>query len=243
MAARTATSSAVAAAAVTRRAAAATVGAVLLVFASLVVAPTPTAASAVDVAFTLGGPPVGPYRADTDGLDLRDDYPVTTHRGGGLPATPDGAAAAVQRFSRADHLVAHVPLDDGDYTVSLLFAEVYAAACHRRGRVFDISLLSGAAASGSAGGMMGGAGAGGGTEVGVADWDTYTAAGGCRVPVVKTFPGVDVTGGAGLTLVLSRVVQNPTLAAIRVTGYSRPGGRRAATPWTPPTDAALADVQ
>lgn len=147
------------AAAAAVRAAAATVGAVLLgALLTLLAAPHPAAASAVDVAFSVGGPPIGAYRADTDGLALRDDYPVSTHRGGGLPASPDGAACGVQRFSRSDHLVAHLPLGDGDYTVSLLFAEVYAAACHRRGRVFDISILSGVGpAAGTAAAAGGGA--------------------------------------------------------------------------------------
>ncbi|KAI0559891.1 Malectin [Gracilaria domingensis] len=108
-----------------------------------------------------------------------------------------------QRFSRGDDFTMRIPVPDGIYSVTLLFAETYQQACVPGGRVFDISL--GTPVSGV-------------TKV-VDNFDVFQAAG-CSSAFGQKFDRVPAK--EGIVVHLTQKAQHPTLCGFIVEGFPVP---------------------
>lgn len=110
-----------------------------------------------------------------------------------------------QRFSRGEDFTIRIPVSDGIYSVTLLFAETYAKACVPGGRVFDISL--GTPVSGV-------------TKV-IDNFDVFQAAG-CSSAYGQKFE--KVPSKEGIVVHLTQKAQHPSLCGFIVEGFPLPKG-------------------
>ncbi|GHF51275.1 hypothetical protein GCM10017781_29760 [Deinococcus metalli] len=125
------------------------------------------------------------------------DEPATPYSGPvgnttdpGLYRTYRGNVGAVPQAQR--RLTYSIPIDDGTYGVKLYFVDQ--ASTHAGERVFDVSAQG---------------------QVVIHDLDIYQESGGQDQALVRTLPGVSVTGGV-LTLTLSASADYPALSAIEI---------------------------
>lgn len=110
-----------------------------------------------------------------------------------------------QRFSREDDFTMRIPVPDGIYSVTLLFAETYKKACAPGARVFDISL--GTPVSGV-------------SRV-IENFDVFQAAG-CASAYGQKFD--KVPSKQGIVVHLIRKAQHPALCGFIVEGFPVPKG-------------------
>lgn len=151
----------------------------------------------------LGGGPVGDFLGEDQVLETEGLHKATT--GHDIQNTDQKEIFQSQRFARGEDFVMRLPVPDGIYSVTLLFAETYEKACIPGGRVFDISL---------------------GTPIsGVVtifrDFDVFQAAG-CKAAHGKRFN--KVPSKEGIVVHLKKKVQHPSLAGFVVEGFPVPKG-------------------
>lgn len=146
----------------------------------------------------LGGGPVGDFLGEEQALDM-SAFSKNIAR---VPIqnTDQAEIFQSQRFARASDFTMRIPVPDGVYSVTLLFAETFRPACVPGARVFDISL--GTPVSGL-------------TKV-IEGFDVFQAAG-CASAHGKRFDGVP--SKEGIVVHLSRRAQHPSLAGFIVEGY------------------------
>lgn len=87
----------------------------------------------------LGGEAVDGFVAEQEVLDIEDSMPKMRYRGEIKGNGNDLNVFKTQRFSRGEDFVLNVPVPDGVYTVTLLFAETWNGAYASGKRVFDVS--------------------------------------------------------------------------------------------------------
>lgn len=151
----------------------------------------------------LGGPPVGDFLSEEQVLDVSALSKNTVRSPVQNTDTP--AVFQSQRFARGTDFSLRLPLPDGLYTVTLLFAETFQPACVPGGRVFDIGF--GTPVSGV-------------TKL-VDGFDVFANAG-CNAAFGKKFE--NVPSKDGIVVHLGRRNQHPTLAGFIVEGYPVPKG-------------------
>lgn len=89
----------------------------------------------------LGGESVDGFAAEKEFLDLGDEIPKMRFHGIVKGSGTDLNVFKTQRFARSEDLVLNIPVPDGVYTVSLLFAETWKGAFAAGKRVFDVRFL------------------------------------------------------------------------------------------------------
>lgn len=149
----------------------------------------------------LNGPPHGDFLAEEQTIAM--DFPGNSCKRK-ISNTAASEIFQTNRFSRR-HFTLRIPVPDGIYSLTLLFAETYEKACVPGGRVFDIAL---------------------GTPVGgvvnvVEGFDIFQQAG-CFSALEKKFEGVPSKGGVVVHLI--RRNQNPMLSGFVIEGFPVPRG-------------------
>lgn len=101
-------------------------------------------ASNIEMKLNLGGEAVDGFSAEEEIIDLSNLVNVAKMRfhGDVKHGRDFPNVFRTQRFSRYEDLVLNIPVDDGIYKVSLLFAETWSGAFFVGKRVFDVSLSS-----------------------------------------------------------------------------------------------------
>lgn len=99
-------------------------------------------ADMIDMKINLGGEAVDGFSAEAEALDIGEDVPKTRFHGAIVGNGDDLNVFKTQRFSRGADLVLNIPVPDGIYTVTLLFAETWNGAFATGKRVFDVSTRS-----------------------------------------------------------------------------------------------------
>lgn len=150
----------------------------------------------------LGGGRAGDFVPEEEAVMLPEDTPKNRFHGEITGATEDEAEVfKTNRFTRTKDLVVEVPIPDGIYTVSLLFAETWNGAFKPGVRVFDVYL--------------------GSTPNGILKrltaFDMFSSAGGSTA-IRKKFKGIAVKGA--LTIALRPIKQNPQICGIVIEGNS-----------------------
>lgn len=157
----------------------------------------------ISLKVNLGGGPVADFLAEDQVFDLSYlRHTVTSKR---ILSTDTPKLFQTQRFSGDGPLTLRIPVPDGIYTLTLLFAETYAKACVPGARVFDIAL--GTPVSGI---------------VDVLDGFDLFANAGCQTAHGKQFD--KVPSKDGIVVHLRRREQHPSLAGFIVEGYPVPKG-------------------
>lgn len=146
----------------------------------------------------LGGEPVGDFLGEEQALDM-SAFSKNVVRSP-IQNTDQPEVFQSQRFARASDFTVRIPVPDGVYSVTLLFAETFMPACVPGARVFDISI--GTPVSGV-------------TKV-IEGFDVFQAAG-CNAAHGKRFDGVP--SKEGIVVHLSRRAQHPSLAGFIVEGF------------------------
>lgn len=95
-------------------------------------------AGRVDLKINLGGEATDGFAAEREILDLPEDMPKTRFHGQIKGSGTDLNVFKTQRFARSEDLVLNIPVPDGVYTVTLLFAETWNGAFSSGKRVFDV---------------------------------------------------------------------------------------------------------
>lgn len=98
-------------------------------------------AARVDMKINLGGEATDGFAAEQEFLDLGEEMPKMRFHGPIKGGGPDLNVFKTQRFSRSEDLVINIPVEDGVYTVSLLFAETWNGAFAAGKRVFDVCCI------------------------------------------------------------------------------------------------------
>ena len=172
----------------------------LVLFLSLL---TLTASQKISLKVNLAGGPVGDFLGEDQVLDMTG-FSKNVVRDP-IQNTDQPEVFQSQRFARSSDLTLRLPVPDGIYSVTLLFAETFRRACVAGARVFDISL--GTPVSGV-------------TKV-VDKFDLFQTAG-CQAAHGKRFDGVPSKDG--IVVHLSQVAQHPSLAGFIVEGFPQPKG-------------------
>lgn len=97
-------------------------------------------AEKVEMQINLGGEAVDGFSAEQEVLDLGEDMAKMRFHGAISGHGTDLNVFKTQRFSRGEDLVLNVPVPDGIYAVTLLFAETWNGAFAAGKRVFDVSI-------------------------------------------------------------------------------------------------------
>lgn len=160
-------------------------------------------AQKISLKVNLGGGPVGDFLGEEQVLDMTG-FSKNVAR---VPIqnTDQPELFQSQRFARSSDMTLRIPVPDGVYSVTLLFAETFRPACVPGARVFDISL--GTPVSGV-------------TKV-VDKFDVFQAAG-CTAAHGKRFD--NVLSKEGIVVHLSQIAQHPSLAGLIVEGFPQPKG-------------------
>lgn len=172
----------------------------LVLFLSLL---TLTASQKISLKVNLAGGPVGDFLGEDQVLDMTG-FSKNVVRDP-IQNTDQPEVFQSQRFARSSDLTLRLPVPDGIYSVTLLFAETFRRACVAGARVFDISL--GTPVSGV-------------TKV-VDKFDLFQTAG-CQAAHGKRFDGVPSKDG--IVVHLSQVAQHPSLAGFIIEGFPQPKG-------------------
>ena len=98
-------------------------------------------ATRVSLKINIGGGQVGGFLAESDVLEVEKSMPRTQYRGNIDSETEDSDVFRTQRFTRHEDLVLHVPVADGIYDVTLLFAETWKGSFQEDARVFYVSCI------------------------------------------------------------------------------------------------------
>lgn len=148
----------------------------------------------------VGGESVGGFLREKAVFDL-SEYPrhQTKHA---IKNTNTPEIFQTQRFARGDDMILRLPVPDGVYSVSLLFAETFKEACKEGKRVFDISF--GTPHSG--------------LQTVLEKFDVFENAG-CKTAAVQQFD--NLPSKEGIIVRLSHRIQHPSLAAFIVEGFPR----------------------
>lgn len=93
----------------------------------------------VEMKINLGGEAVDGFVAEHEVLDVDESVPKMRYRGEIKGSGDDLNIFKTQRFARGEDLVLDIPVPDGVYTVTLLFAETWDGAYAPGKRVFDVS--------------------------------------------------------------------------------------------------------
>lgn len=99
-----------------------------------------SAADKIEMKINLGGEAVDGFSAEQEFLELGEDIPKMRFHGAISGNGNDANVFKTQRFSRESDLVLNIPVPDGIYTVTLLFAETWNGAYAAGKRVFDVRL-------------------------------------------------------------------------------------------------------
>lgn len=93
----------------------------------------------VELRINLGGEAVDGFVAEQEVLDLDETMAKTRFHGTIKGTGSDLNVFKTQRFARGEDLVLNIPVPDGVYTVTMLFAETWKGAFASGTRVFDVS--------------------------------------------------------------------------------------------------------
>jgi len=93
----------------------------------------------IQMKINFGGGSVDGFESDQTALSIGDEIPKTRFHGNIQGHGNDLNVFKTQRFSRNEDLVINIPVPDGIYTVTLLFAETWDGAFAPGQRVFDVS--------------------------------------------------------------------------------------------------------
>lgn len=151
----------------------------------------------------LGGGPVGDFLGEDQVLDV-EDFAKNVARID-IHNTDQPQIFQSQRFARSQDMTFRIPVPDGIYSVTLLFAETYEPACVHGGRVFDIAL--GTPVSGV-------------TKI-IDSFDVFQSAG-CFSAHGKRFDKVPSKNG--IVVHLAHKQQHPSLCGFIVDGFPIPKG-------------------
>jgi len=163
----------------------------------------PTDGRRVDLKVNMGGGAVsGGFVSEIEAIDLTDTSFAKMRDHSGKLTGPYAEVLQTQRFSREEDLFLHFPVDDGVYTVTLLFAETWDGACESGKRVFDVFLGSKTF----------------GVQKVLGNFDIFRNAKGCHVALKRSFPHIITKDG--LTVVLRPIRQNPQIGGIIISGHS-----------------------
>ncbi|CAN8075794.1 unnamed protein product [Agarophyton chilense] len=149
----------------------------------------------------LGGGPVNDFVGEDQLMDV-EDFAKNVVRAP-IANTDQQEVFQSQRFARGDDFTMRIPVPDGIYSVTLLFAETYKKACAPGSRVFDISL--GTPISGV-------------TKV-IENFDVFQVAG-CSSAYGQKFDRVP--SKEGIVVHLTQKAQHPTLSGFIVEGFPVP---------------------
>lgn len=157
----------------------------------------------IDMKINLGGEAVDGFSAEDEILNLESSETLSKMRfhGNIKRGNPHPNVFKTQRFSRYEDLVLHIPVPDGVYSVSLLFAETWKGAYGPNKRVFDVYLGSQPT----------------GVVKVLSQFDPFRE-GGAAGGIVKKFTNVATQNG--LTIALRPIIQNPQIAGIIIQGFS-----------------------
>lgn len=168
--------------------------------------PPPVAADAAQMKtffkVNLGGDASGDFLAETSVIDMEDFSRMRTTTAT-IEKTDNPDVFRTQRFGRAENVMFRIPVPDGVYSVTLLFAETWDGACHVGARVFDVLLGTPRT----------------GLKLAVQNFDIFREAGGFTA-FGKRFDAVP--SADGILVVLQPVVQNPQIAGFIVEGFPVP---------------------
>lgn len=92
----------------------------------------------IHLKINLGGEAVDGFMAEGEALDVDESMPKMRYHGTIGGGGPDLNVFKTQRFSRNEDLVLNIPVPDGIYAVTLLFAETWQGAFEAGKRVFDV---------------------------------------------------------------------------------------------------------
>lgn len=152
----------------------------------------------ISLKVNFGGGPVADFLGEDQALDMSAFAKnVARHP---IQNTDQSEVFQSQRFSRGADMSFRIPVPDGIYSVTLLFAETFKPACVPGARVFDISI--GTPVSGL-------------TKV-VDAFDVFQAAG-CTAAHGKRFD--NVPSKEGIVVHLTQRAQHPSVAGFIVEGY------------------------
>lgn len=160
-------------------------------------------AQKISLKVNLGGGPVGDFLGEEQVLDMSGFSKNIAREP--IQNTDQPELFQAQRFSRGADMTFRIPVPDGIYSVTLLFAETFRPACVPGARVFDISL--GTPVSGV-------------SKI-VDKFDIFQSAG-CASGHGKRFD--NVPSKEGIVVHLSQHAQHPSLAGFIVEGYPQPKG-------------------
>lgn len=158
-------------------------------------------AKRISLKINLGGSHTGDFVPEDGVMEFDPDMPKMRYHGEIKGAGDDLEVFKTQRFTRGQDLLLKVPVPDGVYSVTLMFAETWSGAFQRGVRLFDVYLGSKPA----------------GVVKVIQALDMFGAAGGAA-PIRKKFKGISTHDG--LTVVLRPVKQNPQIAGIIIEGHS-----------------------
>lgn len=156
----------------------------------------------------LGGDASGDFLAESSVIDMEDFSRLRTATAP-IAKTDNPDVFRTQRFGRSENVMFRIPVPDGVYSVTLLFAETWEGACRVGGRVFDVLLGTPQT----------------GLKLAVQNFDIFREAGGFTA-FGKRFDAVP--SADGILVVLEPVVQNPQIAGFIVEGFPvpRPDGQQ-----------------
>lgn len=160
-------------------------------------------AQKISLKVNLGGGPVGDFLGEDQVLDMSGFSKNIAREP--IQNTDQAEVFQSQRFARGADMTFRVPVPDGIYSLTLLFAETFRPACVPGARVFDISL--GTPVSGV-------------TKI-VDRFDVFQSAG-CAAAHGKRFD--NVPSKDGIVVHLSQHAQHPSLAGFIVEGFPQPKG-------------------
>lgn len=157
----------------------------------------------VDMKINLGGEAIDGFSAEEEILNLDNSETLSKMRYHGdiKRGNPHPNVFKTQRFSRYEDLVLNIPVQDGVYSVSLLFAETWDGAFGPNKRVFDVYIGSQPT----------------GIVKVLSQFDPFRE-GGAAGGIVKKFTNIATQNG--LTIALRPIIQNPQIAGIVIQGYS-----------------------
>lgn len=150
----------------------------------------------------LGGDASGDFLAESSVIDMEDFSRLRTATAP-IAKTDNPDVFRTQRFGRSENVMFRIPVPDGVYSVTLLFAETWEGACRVGGRVFDVLLGTPQT----------------GLKLAVQNFDIFREAGGFTA-FGKRFDAVP--SAEGILVVLQPVVQNPQIAGFIVEGFPLP---------------------
>lgn len=88
----------------------------------------------------LGGDAVDGFEAENAYLNIGNEVPKMNFRGVIRGEGDDLSVFRTQRFARKEDLVLKIPVPDGMYSVTLMFAETWEGAFQKGARVFDVRI-------------------------------------------------------------------------------------------------------